>query len=267
MLISAIVITKNEEKNIARCLQSLAFADERIVVDAESSDATVTIAQEHGATVFIRPWTGYGPQKNFGASNARGEWLLFIDADEEVPAALAQEIFETLKNPTVDFYWLKIVTVFLGRPLQHLYGHNPRLFRKKAGQWTHDHVHEQVERAPAPAATDEFRLIKLDDRFSKVLTIPLLHHSHPTLASYLKKMHHYTSLDAQRMKASGHHRSGRIVQPNWWLPWHLAFRQTLKLALYRRGLLDGWAGMKWCVLSGYYEYEMAQKYLKIEREK
>jgi glycosyltransferase involved in cell wall biosynthesis len=260
MKLSAIVITKNEEANIARCLSSVSFADEIIVVDAESTDATASLAREAGATVFVRPWPGYGPQKNFGASCAHGEWLLFIDADEEVPPALAEEIQQTIVNPTVDFYWLRIVTVFVGQPLRHLYGHNPRLFKKSAGQWTEDHVHEQVQHS---ARADEYLVVKLDDRFSKMLTASLLHHSHATIASYLKKMHRYTSLDAEQMKKTGRHRSGRPVKPSFLLPWRLAIRQSLKLALYRRGILDGGPGILWCALSGYYEYEMATKFLEL----
>lgn len=260
MKLSAVVITKNEEANIARCLTSLSFADELVVVDAESTDGTVALARAAGATIFVRPWPGYGPQKNFGANHASGEWLLFVDADEEIPPTLAEEIQRTITHPTVDFYWLRVVTVFLGKPLRHLFGHNPRLFRKSAGQWTGDHVHEQVERYDDHAAATDFTVIRLDDRFSKILSSPLLHHSHQTIGSYLTKMHHYTSLDAAQMVKTRRHRSGRPITPTWWLPWHLALRQGFKLAFYRRGILDGWPGIVWCVLSAYYEYEMGVKF-------
>lgn len=266
MQLSAIIITKNEEANIARCLESLSFADEIIVVDAESTDNTAAIARQHGATVFTRPWAGYGHQKNFGAHEARGEWLLFIDADEEVPETLAQEIRQTISQPTVDFYWLRIVTVFLNHPLHHLFGHNPRLFRKSAGQWTGDQVHEQVERYASQENSMDYTLVQLDDRWSQILAVPLLHHSHRTVASYLVKMHRYTSLDAEKMATTNQHRSGRRVRPVAWLPWHLAIRQGIKLAFYRRGLLDGWAGILWCILSGYYEYEMARKFLALKNQ-
>lgn len=261
MKLSAIVITKNEEVNIVRCLASLSFAEEIIVVDAESTDATAELARRQGATVFTRPWPGYGPQKNFGASHATGEWLLFVDADEVIPESLGREIQHTIAQPRVDFYWLRIVTIFLGHPLHHLYGHNPRLFKKASGQWTASPVHEQVERYADRNETADFQLIKLDDRFSRVLNAPLLHYSHQTIGSYLKKMYHYTALDATHMAQTGRHRSGRPVKLSVFLPWQLAARQFLKLAVYRRGLLDGWAGFMWCTLSSYYEYEMAKKYL------
>jgi hypothetical protein len=74
-------------------------------------------------------------------------------------------------------------------------------------------------------------------------------------------MHRYTTLDAEEMVQTGKHRSGRPIRPSWLLPWRLSLRQFVKLYFYRRGLLDGYAGFIWCVLSGYYEWEMGKKYL------
>lgn len=257
MKLSAIVITKNEQPTIARCLQSLAFADEIIVVDAESQDKTAEIAKNSGAKVFIRPWPGYGAQKNFGAQQAQGAWLLFVDADEVVTPELAQAIKQGIEDPAYDFYWLRIITVFLGKPLQHVYGHNPRLFKKSKGQWSDQHVHEQVWHV------DEEVTISLGDEHSSVIPEPLLHYSHPSITSYLKKMHRYTDLDAQEMAKTGKHRSGRTVTRTFLLPGYLAIRQCLKLLLYRRGILDGIPGIIWSLLSGYYEWEMARKYLTL----
>lgn len=260
MKLSAIIITKNEEDNIERCVKSARFCDEVIVVDAESNDRTVAIAKFMGAKIFVRPWPGYGSQKNFGAVQAQGEWLLFIDADEEVTPALAQEILELIQNPSKDFYWLKIVTVFLHRPLRHLFGHNPRLFRKAQGSWTGYKVHEQVQ-------TNDGQKITLEDNLSAVLHAPLLHHSHQTIAAYLKRMAEYTALDAQQMAVYNRHRSGRPVRPVWWLPHYLATRQFAKMYLYKKGLLDGYAGLMWSLLSAYYEWTMAKKYVLLKEGK
>jgi (heptosyl)LPS beta-1,4-glucosyltransferase len=252
MRLSAIVITKNEEKNIRRCLKSLRFADEIIVVDAGSTDHTAHVAQKLGAKVFVQPWPGYGPQKNFGREQARGQWLLYVDADEEVTPELAKQIEEAIATPAVDFYWLRIVTVFLGRPLTHLYGHNPRLFRKSAGRWTDEYVHEQVQ-------TLNGQRIHVNDSLSKIMSTPLMHHSHPTIQSYLKRMRRYTTLDAEQMAKTGRHRHGQLVTPNIFLPWKLSTRQFIKMYFYRRGFLDGYAGFIWCLLSGYYEFVMSKK--------
>ena len=270
MNLSAIVITKNEERNIERCLASVSFADEIIVVDAESQDRTAELARKAGATVFVRSWPGYGEQKNFGREQAHGDWLLFIDADEKVSAELAQEIQKVVSSQlsqlrqgatlgeavvSSNFYWLRIVTVFLGKPLHHLYGHNPRPMRRNSGRWTDSNVHEQVE-------TNMGQQITLGDQHSAILSNGLLHYSHPTIQSYMAKMHTYTTLDAKQMLRTKAHRSGRPVKPRIWLPIWLALRQFIKLLIYRRGIWDGLAGITWCVLSAYYEFEMGQKYVR-----
>lgn len=256
MKLSAIVITKNAASTIRRCLDSVAFADERIVVDAESSDGTATLAEQQGARVYVRLWPGYGAQKNFGAEQAHGDWLLFIDADEEIQLPLVQEILRTISATTVDFLWLRIVTVFLGRPLVHLYGHNPRLFKRTAGRWTDAAVHEQVEDAAR-------HVVRLGDERSQVLQEPLQHYSHDSVTSYLAKMDRYTSLEAREMHASGQHRHGRAVRAVWWLPWWLAARLFLKMYFYRGGWRDARAGLVWCALSAYYEFTMGKKFLKL----
>lgn len=261
MKLSAIVITKNEAKSIGKCLEALSFADERIVIDAESDDATVTIAKASGATVYTNPWPGYGAQKNYGMQKGSGDWVLFIDADEQVTSELAQEIQQAIHSPAYDFYWLKIVTVFLGKPLTHLYGHNPRLFKKGSGRWQAALVHEQVEHI------DEEITIKLGDQHSGKLISHLLHNSHESISSYLESMHQYTPLDAREMVSRGKHRSGRPVFPHLFLPLSLTLRQGIKLLVYRRGFLDGIPGLIWCILSAYYEWEMAHKYLAISSKK
>lgn len=256
MSLTAVIITKNEAGNIQRCLSSLSFAAEQIVVDAGSTDNTAQLAAQLGARVFVKPWTGYGPQKNFGLKQANNEWLLFIDADEEITPELAKEIIATINHPARDLYWLRIITIFLGRPLSHLSGHNLRLFKKDRGLWTDDAVHEQVKNKHG-------QIIKLGDQRSFILTAPLLHHSHPTIASHLKKIHRYTTLDAKQMQRTSRHRSGQSVKPSFFLPYRLALKQFVKLYFYRRGCLDGRAGFIWCLLSSYYEFEMAKKYLNL----
>lgn len=258
MKLTAIVITKNEGATISGCLKHLSFADERIVIDAESTDNTVAIARADGAKVFVQPWSGYGAQKNFGIRQASHDWVLFIDADEQVTAELATEIKTAVASGAKQFYWLTIVTVFLGQPLWHLYGHNPRLFNKHAGVWTQTLVHEQVENLHTKTT------IRLGDQYSAVIKQPLLHHSHATIASYLEKMQRYASLDAQEMAKTDKHRSGRLVKPYVFLPVYLYVRQFAKMYVYRHGFLDGYAGFMWCALSAYYEFVMAKKYLTLK---
>lgn len=278
MKLTAVTTAKHAAVTIVRTLQSLSFADERIVVvDTASTDGTAEIAERAGARVIRLPWRGFGQQKNAALKYASGEWVLFIDADEEVTPTLAKTIIQTTNyklQTTCSIYWLRIVTVFLGRPLRHLYGHNPRLFRKDAARWTDEPVHEQVVRtSPGQPQTTNYppsrrtrriggQTVKLGDPDTGLITEPLIHHSHNTVSTYLGKMHRYTSLEASAMQRTGRHRSGRKAAPYWWLPPYLAVRQLFKLLFYRRGILDGYAGVMWCILSAYYEWELGLKYLR-----
>ena len=147
--LSAIVITRNEVDNIAACLDSVAFCDERIVVDCGSDDGTVAAASAAGARVVVNPsWPGFGPQKNFALSLARGEWVLSIDADERIGASLAQEIIATVTaSGSNDGFEINRLSSFLGRPMRHS-GWFPdyvlRLFRRRRARFSDDLVHERV---------------------------------------------------------------------------------------------------------------------------
>ena len=119
MILSAIIITRNEAANIAACLESLEFCDERIVVDCGSDDDTVKIATAAGATVLTHPWKGFGAQKNFALSQARGDWVLSIDADERVSPPLAGEILSAICAASACGYEIARLSTFLGRPMRH----------------------------------------------------------------------------------------------------------------------------------------------------
>ena len=146
-MLSAIIITRNEARNIAACLDSVAFCDERIVVDCGSNDDTVKIAEASGATVVTHPWAGFGAQKNFALSRARGDWVLSIDADERVSAPLAAEILSTIRRASACGYEIARLSTFLGRPMRHS-GWFPdyvlRLFRREKARFSDDLVHEKV---------------------------------------------------------------------------------------------------------------------------
>ena len=120
MKLSVIIITKNEAANIAKCLKSVDFADEFIVVDSGSTDGTVELARALGARVEVTSdWPGFGPQKNRAVDLATGDWVLSIDADELVTPELAREIQETLKAPRGDVYEMPRLSNFCGRDIRH----------------------------------------------------------------------------------------------------------------------------------------------------
>src|SRR5690625_2320332 len=150
MRLSVIIITKNEADNIAACLDSVAFADEFIVVDSGSTDDTREIARQKGALVTrTDDWPGFGPQKNRALALATGEWVLSIDADERVTPELASEIQTIIKqnSPTAVGYNIARLSNFCGRWIRHS-GWWPdyvlRLFKRDSTRFSDDIVHESV---------------------------------------------------------------------------------------------------------------------------
>jgi glycosyltransferase involved in cell wall biosynthesis len=173
--LSAIIITKNEAGNIVACLESVAFCDERIVVDSGSDDDTIKIARASGAAVVTHAWAGFGAQKNFALSQARGEWVLSIDADERVPPPLAAEILSTIGSASADGYEIARLSTFLGRPMRHS-GWFPdyvlRLFRREKARFTDDLVHERVicegPIARLSGLLDHHPVLRLEDAIARV---------------------------------------------------------------------------------------------------
>ena len=174
-MLSAIIITRNEAANIGACLESVAFCNERIVVDSGSDDDTIKIATAAGATVVTHPWAGFGAQKNFALSQARGDWVLSIDADERVSVPLAAEILSTIGQASADGYEIARLSTFLGRPMRHS-GWFPdyvlRLFRREKARFTNDLVHERVIcEGPVgrlSGVLDHYPVLRLEDALARV---------------------------------------------------------------------------------------------------
>ncbi len=223
MKLSAILITKNEEANLERCLQSVAWVDEIIVVDSESTDNTVEIAKSFKAKVFDPEWKGFGPAKQYALEQATGDWILSIDADEEVSFTLKNEILQLLeKDPPHNGYYVNRKTQFLGRWILHS-GWYPdyvlRLFRRSSGRFTSALVHEKVELDSDPGR----------------LHNPLMHYSYPTLEDYTRKLDHYSTLGAEEMFRAGKKSS----------PYYLAVKPFVSFwrkLIFQKGWRDGWEG-------------------------
>jgi len=238
--LSAIIITKDEAANIADCLDSVAFCDERIVVDAGSSDGTLLIAREKGARVAAHSWKGFGPQKNFALSLAHGDWVLSIDADERVTPELAAAIKTAIASDAADGYEIPRRSNFCGRMMRHS-GWFPdrvlRLFRRDMGRFSDDIVHERV--------ICDGRVARLQE--------PLLHYPVARLEDALRRMDSYSTLGAERIVASNR----RI----WFFTGiaHGAFT-FLRIYVLRLGFLDGAAGFLLAVANAegtYYRYMKA----------
>ena len=239
--LSAIIITKNEAANIADCLDSLAFCDERIVVDGGSSDDTARIAQAKGAQVVAAPdWQGFGPQKNLALSQAKGDWVLSIDADERVSAALAEEIKQAMAEGRADGYEMPRRSSFCGR-FMRFSGWYPdyvlRLFRRGKAHFSNAAVHERVICAGKVARLSE----------------PLLHFPVTRLEDALSRMDRYSTAGADMLVESGRRVSfmSGILHGLW---------TFLRTYFFRAGFLDGREGFLLAVANAegtYYRYMKA----------
>jgi len=228
--LSVVIITFNEQANIRACLESVGFADEIIVVDSGSTDATVALATAAGARVTVTPdWPGFGPQKNRALALARHDWVLSLDADERVSPALAKEIGSAMQSSRAAAYEIPRLTQFCGQWIRHC-GWTPdrvlRLFRRDAARFSDDLVHERVIAHGGVSAC---------------LTEPLLHYSYPTPAHYWRKLEQYSQAWAQQRAARGQTTSmGRAAAAGV-----VAFVRSY---FFRLGFLDGAMGFAVCTM-------------------
>jgi glycosyltransferase involved in cell wall biosynthesis len=238
--LSAIVIAKNEASKIEACLDSLAFCDERIVVDGGSNDNTMQLAEAKGARVAANAWAGFGPQKNFALSLATGDWVLSLDADERVSPALAVQIKDAIGGGHADGYEMPRLSTFCGRAMRHS-GWYPdyvlRLFRRDRGRFSDDLVHERV----------------ICDGLVRRLSEPLIHHPVDKLEDALSRMDRYSTAGADMIVSSGRRVSFMTgILRGWW-----SFVRTYFLRL---GFLDGREGFLLAVANAegtYYRYMKA----------
>ena len=245
MTLSVAIITHNEAANLPRTLASVRWADQIVVVDAESTDATVSIAQAAGAQIFQRAWTGFADQKNFAIVQCTGDWILSLDADEEVSAALAREIQKLLASqPANDGYFLPRRNYFLGRPLGYG-GFYPdaklRLFRRGTATFSQRRVHE----------------ILVNNGVNGHLHADLLHHAYPTLDSYIEHMNRYSTLGAQILCEQ--HRTSRSIPAFLWNTLLLPTATFFYNYILRLGFLDGREGL---LLHLYHSVYVSWKYAK-----
>lgn len=239
--LSAIVIAKNEARNIEACLDSLSFCDERIVVDGGSDDETAALATAKGAQVTIaKEWNGFGPQKNLALSLASGDWVLSLDADECVSEKLAEAIKAAISEEGADGYEMPRLSTFCGKPMRHS-GWYPdyvlRLFRRGKARFSDDLVHERV----------------ICDGPVRRLSEPLNHHPVERLEDSLSRMDRYSTARAEMIVNSGRRVSFFTgILRGWW-----TFMQTYFIRL---GFLDGREGFLLAVANAegtYYRYMKA----------
>lgn len=234
MKTSAVVLTKDEEENIKKCLKTLRWCDEVIVIDDESEDKTRQIAKKMGVKVFTRPLNGdFAAQRNFGLEKTKGDWVLFVDADERVPPKLATEIKQAIKDGKFVGFYLRRQDFIWGRRLNHGETANVRLLRlgqKGAGEWQR-RVHETWEIKGKVGELKE----------------PLFHYPHPTISKFLEQINFYTSLNASEFLRE--RRGVGLIQI-------LAYPvgKFLQNYIFRLGFLDGTPGIIMALMMSFHSF-------------
>jgi glycosyltransferase involved in cell wall biosynthesis len=235
MKITATIITLNEERNIARAIESLRCCDEILIVDSGSIDRTVELAQNLGVQVIEAGWLGYAAQKNWAAERAANDWILSLDADEALSEALEAEIWNLKKSgPRYDAYTMPRLARYLGRWILHS-GWYPdrkiRLYHRAKAKWVGEFVHESVQ--------VNGRLGHLDAN--------ILHFTCDSLSEHLKTLDRYTTLAAQEIAAR------RVKVPLYRVildpPWTF-----VRSYFWKRGFLDGHEGLIIAYMAAFYTF-------------
>jgi len=226
MSLSVVVLTYNEAKNIERCLKSVQWADEIVVVDAESTDGTPEIAQRLGARVVVHSWEGAGAQYAFGIAQARSDWVLILDADEEVTAELADAIRQAITAPknSLAGYKVRRINYALGRWLRY-------------GGWQEWVLRLFLrERVTSPPTLHP--RFQVDGKVG-VLPYPIRHHMAPDLWMWWERSFRLARIEADVEFLRGKHFSGWAVVGGFW--------KFLRRFIFKGGFLDGWAGFYACL--------------------
>ena len=235
MKITATIITLNEERNIARAIESLRCSDEILIVDSGSIDRTVELAEKLGARVIEAGWRGFAGQKNWAAEQAAHDWILSLDADEALSESLEAEVLTLKKNgPRYDGYTMPRLARYLGRWILHS-GWYPdrkvRLYDRRKSNWIGDFVHESVQ--------VHGRLGHLESN--------LLHFTCDSISEHLRTLDRYTTLAAQELAARRLKvpLSRVIVDPAW---------TFVKSYVIQRGFLDGLEGLIIAYMAAFYTF-------------
>jgi glycosyltransferase involved in cell wall biosynthesis len=245
--VSLVVITHNEAANLARCLDSVSFAAEKLVVDCGSEDATQAIARAHGARVVEQAWLGFGAQRNFASHAASHDWILSLDADEALTPELAVELERRLPELMASSAAVGVLcrtAWFMGRPLRWYRAmvreRKARIYHRQRARWSDVRVHESLTY----------------DGSETLFRAPLWHYLNPTLVHHELKSLRYAELKALDWRD----RKSKVRPFAWPFVFGLTF---LKDYLLRLAMLDGWRGWVVAYLAADYALYKRMRYFEM----
>ena len=274
--VSILVPIKNEAANLERCLRAVAWADEVFVVDSQSTDGSVELAERLGARVVQFQFNGTWPKKkNWALENLpfTHEWVFILDADEVLPPGTEEEFRAVVNAPDADGYWINRRFMFMGRWLQHAYypNWNLRLFRHRLGRY------EKLTDADTKSGDNEVHEHVIVQGKTGHLKSEMDHYAFPSVETFVEKHNRYSNWEARVALDRYLHASGRGLQSERVgarrrlkeLSARLPFRPLLRFLyvyVWQRAFLDGWEGYYFARLHGFYEFLSVAKTFEMKKE-
>ena len=231
--LSLVISVFNGGDVLEGCLESAKFADEIVVVNNSSTDKTLEISQKYTTKIFTRPnYPMLNINKNFGFAKAKGDWILYLDADERVPVGLKEEIRKQIQNSEVSGYFIARKNIIFGKWIEHTGwypDHQLRLFQKGYGTFEEKHVHEMIN------VTGKIGYLKNN----------LIHYNYATVSQFLQKLQLYAPNEAENLIGGGY-------KFTWQDALRFPLREFLSRFFAREGYKDGFHGLMLSLLMGFY---------------